>query len=292
MGINKKSKLIALGVATMMVGSSSLHATTNNLIINGKNVSCVVPPVQKNNTTLVPFRVIGENLGAKVEWVEAKKQVVLTNEKNTIRLTLGSKNALINGEDKSLTAAPEMIKGTVMVPVRFVSENLDADVKWDNDTKTVYITSNKNTADTRNEDQESKTELSHQYHWGINEFNGEYSMVISILTKGTPNTVGSTIDFKVQDSIFDYKLFDEIIYAEGGVLNKETMPNWVDEVHGGDGIFGFVGNGFKLTVEDDDEEEMTISFNYGDKEGKLREYIVTWKIDGSITVNNGELIAK
>lgn len=296
MGRNLKNKLIAFSVATIVVLGSNLQAASVNLNINDKNISCLVAPLQKNNTTLVPFRIIGENLGAKVEWISSDKQIILTNENNKIILTVGSKTAVVNGENKSLTIAPEIIDGTVMVPVRFVSENLDSDVKWDDNTKTVYINSNKNTYDTKENKEnidnaeENKIEVSHKYNWGINQYNGEYSIVMSISTQGTPNTIGSTITFRIEDTIHDYKLFTDIKHADGDILNKENMPDMVDEVYGGDGIFGFTGDRLAFSVNECEEKEVTISFGYKDGNNNLREYIVTWKMDGSIVVNKGDLI--
>jgi len=57
-----------------------------------------------------------------------------------INMQIGSKTAYVNGLPISLDVPPQIINGRTLVPIRFVSENLGADVGWDNDTRTVTIT--------------------------------------------------------------------------------------------------------------------------------------------------------
>ena len=46
---------------------------------------------------------------------------------------------VINGKDANSSVPPTMENGSVMVPLRFVSEQLGLDVKWDGQTKTAKI---------------------------------------------------------------------------------------------------------------------------------------------------------
>lgn len=56
---------------------------------------------------------------------------------NQLVLYIGKKEALINEEPVSLDAAPQIVDGSTMLPLRFIGENLKAKVDWDNRTKTV-----------------------------------------------------------------------------------------------------------------------------------------------------------
>lgn len=49
---------------------------------------------------------------------------------------------VINGKDIICDTPPQMINGRVMVPARFVAENLNASVSWDGTSQTVNIASN------------------------------------------------------------------------------------------------------------------------------------------------------
>ncbi|MBR5539002.1 MAG: metallophosphoesterase [Clostridia bacterium] len=58
-----------------------------------------------------------------------------------IKMTIDSLTATVNGESKTLDAAPIIKSSRTMLPVRFVAENLGATVGWDDATKTVSVKS-------------------------------------------------------------------------------------------------------------------------------------------------------
>jgi len=58
-----------------------------------------------------------------------------------IKMTIDSLTAYVNGESKTLDAAPIIRNSRTMLPVRFVAENLGAEVGWDDATKTVSVKS-------------------------------------------------------------------------------------------------------------------------------------------------------
>lgn len=99
--------------------------------VNGKNVVFDSKPVIKNNSTLVGFRAILEALGAEVEWEGATQTVTATKDDTVIILKIGSYKAIVNGEEYELLVAPEIINDRTMIPVRFMSERLNMEVKWD-----------------------------------------------------------------------------------------------------------------------------------------------------------------
>ncbi|MBC7194904.1 MAG: hypothetical protein H5U37_04535 [Caldisericia bacterium] len=63
------------------------------------------------------------------------------NEKIVIKLQKGNKTIYINDQPLHMDVAPiEVPPGRIMVPVRFVSEGLGANVFWDDKTEIVTIT--------------------------------------------------------------------------------------------------------------------------------------------------------
>ena len=96
-------------------------------------------PLIKDGRTLVPMRGIFEALGAAIYWDDATKSAVAKKSGKTIALTIGEKSAVVDGEFKALDVAPEIINGRTMVPVRFVSESLGEEVKWDATSRTVSV---------------------------------------------------------------------------------------------------------------------------------------------------------
>jgi hypothetical protein len=58
----------------------------------------------------------------------------------TVKLTIGSTDAVVNSRTVSMDVPPAVIDGRTVVPVRFVAENMGAKVDWQGDTQTVQIT--------------------------------------------------------------------------------------------------------------------------------------------------------
>ena len=87
------------------------------------------------------MRAIFEALGADVEWFDKTENIRAVNDKKEIIMKIGSPNIYVNGTDTIvLDVAPKIINSRTLVPLRAVSEVFDANVQWDNDTRTVTIT--------------------------------------------------------------------------------------------------------------------------------------------------------
>lgn len=81
-------------------------------------------PYIANDRTYVPFRALGEALGAKVVWDNDARTVTYTLGDTTIVMTIGDTTYTINGVEKSMDVAPEITGDRTYVPVRFVAEGL------------------------------------------------------------------------------------------------------------------------------------------------------------------------
>jgi len=111
----------------------------STLVINGEEKTVETPYVVGDGVTLVPVRVITEAFGAEVGWISSEKKVTLSYMNKKIELWIGNTDAAVDGNNKELLSAPELTNGVTMVPLRFISENFGADVKYDADTKQIYI---------------------------------------------------------------------------------------------------------------------------------------------------------
>jgi len=113
-------------------------------VINGAEVAMDVMPevvtVNGGGVTFVPVRFVTEQLGLVNNWdAAAPLDVNLVGEGFAGKITIGSVNATINGEAKTLLAAPFATEGRTMVPLRFLSENLGYSVNYDAATQTITI---------------------------------------------------------------------------------------------------------------------------------------------------------
>jgi len=113
--------------------------------VNGISNTLDSPPVIKNNRTLLPIRAIIESLGGTVGWDSSEKKVTVTLGSTTIELWIGKSIAKVNGVDTPIDSSnskvvPEIINSRTMLPLRFVTEKLGCDVKWNGTTQTITIT--------------------------------------------------------------------------------------------------------------------------------------------------------
>ena len=111
--------------------------------INGEEVDFSqydnVLPFIENDYMLVPIRAIAEGLNFEVNWNESARTVEIDG-KAKILLTLDSDIADVNGESVTLDIPARMVDDRTFIPLRFVSEKMEAEVEWDDVTKTISIT--------------------------------------------------------------------------------------------------------------------------------------------------------
>lgn len=136
----KKFKSILFSLVLMIFVTSNVFAGRSPLIeYNGKIVKSDVAPYIQNERTMVPIRFISETLGYKVTWDNGKREVGVKGKDTEILLKADSKNALVNGKEVKLDSPASIKKDRTFVPLRFVAENLKAEVKWDKENFKVII---------------------------------------------------------------------------------------------------------------------------------------------------------
>ena len=114
-------------------------AVASQIIVDGNPLP--TSAVIENGTTLVPIRSIFEALQAKVDWNQNTQIVTAVKNNLTLLLQVGSPIAYRNGQPISLQVPAKIMENSTMVPLRFVSESLGAEVVWDELSKTVVIQS-------------------------------------------------------------------------------------------------------------------------------------------------------
>jgi hypothetical protein len=108
--------------------------------INGTAVEFPdVKPYISDNRTFVPLRSISEQLDASVDWKSDTGTIIITKDDDSIKLVIGNTEVFKNGVSSSMDVAPVIMDGRTMVPLRFVSEQLDAVVNWDASNNSVSI---------------------------------------------------------------------------------------------------------------------------------------------------------
>ncbi len=113
------------------------------IMVNGDYLAPDVKPfLNKDNRVMVPFRAIGEKLGAKVDWEASTQTAVLTIEDVTVRVPINKQVVDVNGMEQQIDTFAIIKDGRTFIPVRAVSQAMGAEVGWEDGTKTVTIAMN------------------------------------------------------------------------------------------------------------------------------------------------------
>lgn len=175
-----KKKWIALGTTLIMTATMAMpvmaaidYETARlrpdfTIVIDGKEKnfkradgSAAFALVYEESTYL-PLRAIGEAIGKNVNWDEDTKTITLEGE----RETKSSSNKAVEGKTKNISVQvrkdftividgkeetfktsagkriyPLLYDGSTYLPLRAIGQIMDKTVEWDNDTKTVTLTS-------------------------------------------------------------------------------------------------------------------------------------------------------
>ncbi|GIO15913.1 hypothetical protein J19TS2_54680 [Cohnella xylanilytica] len=137
----KKLISAATAISVLISASSAYAAEPVKLLMKNQAddasiaISSDVKPEIKNNRTMVPLRIISENLGAKVNW--SGSEVVLTKSNVKIILQLNSNTAVKNGKTETLDVKPYLKNNRTMVPLRFIAEMFGCNVSYSNSAVTV-----------------------------------------------------------------------------------------------------------------------------------------------------------
>lgn len=124
-----KKALFGVGLAVLLTASlPTAHAADIQIKVDGLSVTSDAKPEIQNSRTMVPLRVISENLGANVEW--SSPEVILVKGEMKVTLKLDSDAAEKNGEKIQLDSKPYMKDNRVFVPLRFIAETFDCQVTY------------------------------------------------------------------------------------------------------------------------------------------------------------------
>ncbi|WP_432661957.1 copper amine oxidase N-terminal domain-containing protein [Wukongibacter baidiensis] len=152
----KRNKLII--VITLLVSLFSMVGTASaneqndiKVSVDGNLIEFDVSPKIISGRTLVPLRAVFEALDVEPVWNGETRTVTVSNEKITIALPIGSKIVTVNNYQIELDVPATIVDGRTLVPTRFIAESFGALVDWDNETRTVKISSNIKAAEEKKE---------------------------------------------------------------------------------------------------------------------------------------------
>jgi len=143
--MNYKFLFSIFGIVFTLISISNVYSVLAksdveiSVILDGKTIEFDQPPVIESGRTLVPFRVILEEMGVSVHWNGEEESLTCIDGDKIVYLTIGQKEMFVNDEKVVLDVPAKILNGRTLVPIRAITECFDANVMWDENSKTVEI---------------------------------------------------------------------------------------------------------------------------------------------------------
>lgn len=106
------------------------------------------PPKVISGRTYIPAKYVVEPLDGNVAWDQKEKRVTCTLDKKTVVMWIGKDKAVVDGKEVTIDAKlgkPLLDSGRVMVPLRFLAQNLGLTLEYDAKSKTIKLAIAKST---------------------------------------------------------------------------------------------------------------------------------------------------
>ena len=133
--------VFALAAVFFLSVQTGQAASNTKIVLDDREVTGARDVLTVKGTTMVPIRVISEEMGYPVKWNSSSREVTIGGESDSVVLKLGSRSAVSSDGSLTLEQAPFSKANTTYVPLRFVGAQLGLAVKWDSAAKTVYLQS-------------------------------------------------------------------------------------------------------------------------------------------------------
>lgn len=134
---------------TILTMPAMAESSPIKVFVNGK-VLYDIAPVVENNRTLVPIRLISQELGFDVEYTGSSGSISIKKNNRNIEITVDSDKAKVNNKVVELEVKPFVKENRVFIPLRFISESLGEEVIWDERNKIVLVGKYKGEVNTEN----------------------------------------------------------------------------------------------------------------------------------------------
>jgi len=141
-GVTPRSILIASGLrdnARLRPGMKVTIPGSFNVVLGGSQIDFDVPPRIENGLPLAPFRKIFEHAGGTVVWYPHNRTVRAARPSLEVKLTIGSKQALVNNDIMLLKVPAHIDSGRTIVPLQFLERVLDLTAEYDVRTGSIYL---------------------------------------------------------------------------------------------------------------------------------------------------------
>ncbi|NLV16619.1 MAG: copper amine oxidase N-terminal domain-containing protein [Syntrophomonadaceae bacterium] len=183
-----KKKLVAFFTFLFVFVVASPAMANVNFTINDKPYVPSSTLQLADGITMVPLDMVDKVLGADI--TVDNDIIIITENSDTLTLTLGSNLAVFNDQQLTLSKAPELVNGEILVPLRSVYEAFGTSVGWQQESKTVSVSySEQRQGMTADELMLKSTEAMLEYNTYKVNTDMKLSMGIESAPEGTPQSM-------------------------------------------------------------------------------------------------------
>jgi hypothetical protein len=216
-----------------------------NVVVDGVRMNFTTSPELVNGRTMVPMREIFEYLGAEVNWWNSSNMIDVRFGERKALMIIGIKQITFNWGNRylNLDVPPIRKNGVTLVPIRTVSEVFSANVSWDGNSNTAYIS-------TRYPKINNQTVFDSKHirtSYGNNEY-VDFSINNNILT-----VKGKILDNKISKLMVDY-------------IDKK---NYKSDIH----------NGFRKILDITKNKEFSLEINLNKYMTDTESTVNIWKLN-------------
>jgi hypothetical protein len=125
-------RLLALTTAVALTASVGFAISRPTVVnVDGQRIISDVAPVTAGGSVFLPLRAVTEAAGARTFYDARTGDLVVRRGADTLRMRVGERHAILNGNAIELSEAPFTVRGRAMVPGRDLASALGSSVKYD-----------------------------------------------------------------------------------------------------------------------------------------------------------------
>jgi len=131
--------ITALFAILFLPSSTFAQSSEIKILLDNKPLETVVPSVIENDRLFVSARNVVEALGGRITWFPALKLMTVNINGHTSRLVIDDPSLEIDEKVFSLEMPARILDNRVMIPLEVIKIIAEVDIKWENQTKTLFI---------------------------------------------------------------------------------------------------------------------------------------------------------
>lgn len=132
------------GTIVLTINSPTMTVNGASKQIDSEGTTAVL---ETGGFTMLPLRAVVESMGGSLTWDAATRSITMVKDSQTVKMTVGSTTATVNGTSKTMAKAPYISKaGRTLVHIRALELFTGTTCNWDATNKKVTVTYTNNSA--------------------------------------------------------------------------------------------------------------------------------------------------